>query len=91
MELIKIKSRESVLIHDILKLYGEENIEKLFNDIVAIGTWPTPEKPTINIRWKKDGTIAVDLVPLPKKSLILGALVYELLSKRGNIKVSKIL
>jgi hypothetical protein len=85
-------------LKDIATLYQDETIIKLFNDLVAIGTWPTPEKPVPDIKGEKqiikrnaDGTIAIDSVPLPEKPKYLKLLIYELLEISGNTKVAELI
>ena len=57
-----IDRKANINIEEILKLYGDSTLQDLHNDIVAIGSWPTPEKPNLRNR-----SVAIDTVPLPER------------------------
>lgn len=41
-------------LNDIANLYKDESLTTLLNDLVAIGTWPTPERPKLKLKRKVD-------------------------------------
>ena len=89
MKTKKSQQKTHSMVKDVFKLYQNESIITLFNDLVAIGTWPTPEKPKIKINRTADGTIAIDTVPLPERPKYLKALVLELLAVAGELKIKE--
>jgi hypothetical protein len=55
-------------IQEILLLYREFHLSRLLNDLVAIGTWPTPEN-SLKAKGKaidSKGKLKIDTVPLPE-------------------------
>ena len=72
---------------EIVKLYAYSPLQDLFNDMVAIGTWPTPEKP----KKVTKGSIAIDSVPLPEKPEKLKQLIKELIEIAKNRPLGLIL
>lgn len=73
-------------ISEIVELYKDSVITELLNDLVAIGTWPTPEKPIAG-----SGSVAIETVPLPERPRKLKGLLEELIKKIGERKVGEVL
>ncbi len=65
----QIKNEVSSNIKEILRLYENLPLTILINDIVAIGTWPTPEDPfnEKGAAKKSKGSVKIDTVPLPER------------------------
>jgi len=91
MKTSKPKPQVKSSLKDIGKLYQDMTIIQLFNDLVAIGTWPTPEKPKLEIKRNADGAIVIDSVPLLEKQMYLKYLIYELLEESGNTKIGEVI
>ena len=88
MKTTKPKQEIQDLLKNIGKLYQNESLISFYNELVAIGTWPTPEKPTLKLKRQSNGVLDTT-VPIPDRSLYLKVLIYELLEKIGNNKISE--
>ena len=73
---------------EILNLYSDSPITPMLNDLVAIGTWPTPEKPQ---PLHPAGTVAIDTVPLPERPAKLKQLLHELIEKVDTAPLKKLI
>jgi hypothetical protein len=92
---LKVSEDVSRKLFEIVKLYGESKIANLLNDLVAIGTWPTPESPfpdevRVSVRIGK-GSVAIDTVPLPEKTKQLKEILSELIEISRNKTVKDVL
>jgi hypothetical protein len=72
---VKLNAQKDVNknIKEILNFYGEFHLSRLLNDLVAIGTWPTPED-SLESKGKTydlKGKLGIDTVPLPELKKIL--------------------
>lgn len=78
------------IISKILKLYNNTEIHELLNNVVAIGTWPTPENPANKPlhKFRQSGSVSIDSVPLPERTIKLKKLLSCLItvSSKNNIK-----
>lgn len=74
-------------LKEIIKLYQDDSLNTLFNDLVAIGTWPTPE--TTNMKDSKS-TVAIDSVPLPEKTINLKKRIVTLIVISGDTPIKKL-
>ncbi len=90
MKATKPPSQIKTALKDILSLYKNEQVDKLVNDLVAIGTWPTPEKPKVDLLKGADGTVAIDTVPLPERPKYLKAILFQLIEQAGDLKLGEI-
>ncbi|MBN2439941.1 MAG: hypothetical protein JXJ04_01290 [Spirochaetales bacterium] len=81
------------IISRIIELYGDETLPTLLNDLVAIGTWPEPEKPGVTKGSVKEsgGSVAIDTVPLPDRPQELRELLTVLIEMTGNMKIRQLL
>jgi hypothetical protein len=80
-------------LSQILQIYQEATVTELLNDLVAIGTWPTPEKPGLEkgaIK-KSMGSIWIDTVPIPDRPAYLKELLGEIVELTGKMKIKQII
>ena len=54
---------------------------------IAIGTWPTPEKPAAKSA-HREGTIAIDTVPLPERNAHIAGKLAKLELQMGKLVTS---
>jgi hypothetical protein len=77
----KIKKEVNSSIKGILKLYEELPLMMMLNDIVAIGTWPTPEDPF---------SVKINTVPLPDRPKKLKKILSELIAISKDSPIKKL-
>jgi hypothetical protein len=77
-----------IKINQILTLYSNVTLSELLNDLVAIGTWLTPEKP--HVKRNKDDLVKTT-VPILEKPKELKRLLDELVKVVGERKVGEVL
>lgn len=73
----------------IVDLYQDVPVQVVLNDLVAIGTWPTPERPqpqpvSVTSPRPVHGSVAIDTVPLPERPMILKASLVDLFAIVGQ-------
>jgi hypothetical protein len=81
-------------IAEVIKLYGNSSITALLNDLVAVGTWPTPEKPLTlkgKLTTKTGGMVAIDTVPLPERTKKLKEILSKLVKTAGDLSLEKLM
>lgn len=72
-------------LSEIVELYEDSGITEILNDLVAIGTWPQPEKPKGT---KEEGIKSV--VPIPDRKKQLKKLLEEVIKEFGGRKVGSL-
>jgi hypothetical protein len=83
-----------IKINEILKLYKDASLSEMLNDLVAVGTWPTPERPLADKNMlviKSGGSVAIDTVPLPERIKKLKAALKSLIKTAGDKKLTQLM
>lgn len=75
---------------DILALSGDSPLSVLYDDLVAIGTVPTPDLPKPSFIVKSKGSVAIDTVPLPEKRKRLKKILADLLKHSDETPIKKL-